>query len=297
MRKGIKPELIIHNDIVVGVNMSSDFCAEHEWGIDNIRDNLGCKKASREVLGIESRKIFNIEPDSLFYVKGKKFLLLALTTHIDNDDNRKALMDSDKLDKGESPFRDLHCCDDQVTAAWSEDDFGIIAPIEHIQFFDDLYEAMITQNAAIWFSSKGAWIENAGLCIGIIDRMPPEFIESLHAYDVDQYQLLDASNATGIKEKIDKLNEVEREKTDTFSPRLGYHALSPRWISEGEKSKSKHPVIYWLNPMNQDKTNFGWYTVEILEQWVDGKGPIPMSNKELKERRRIRKRENSIKND
>jgi hypothetical protein len=31
--------------------------------------------------------------------------------------------------------------------------------------------------------------------------------------------------------------------------------------------------------MQQDKVNFGWYTVEELEQWIEGKGPIPMKGK------------------
>ena len=50
-----------------------------------------------------------------------------------------------------------------------------------------------------------------------------------------------------------------------------YYALSLRW-----KDDDKKEVIFWLNPMEQDKNNFGWFTVEDLKDWAKGKGKIPM---------------------
>jgi hypothetical protein len=37
--------------------------------------------------------------------------------------------------------------------------------------------------------------------------------------------------------------------------------------------------MYFLNPMRQQENNFGWFTVEELEQWMEGKGPIPGKKK------------------
>ena len=51
-----------------------------------------------------------------------------------------------------------------------------------------------------------------------------------------------------------------------------YLCLSPQWIS-GDR-KSQHPVMYWLNPADQDKNNAGWFTVEELDQWIAGTGPV-----------------------
>lgn len=36
---------------------------------------------------------------------------------------------------------------------------------------------------------------------------------------------------------------------------------------------------YFLNPGEQDKYNYGRFTLEDLEAWIDGKGPIVKSNK------------------
>jgi len=41
---------------------------------------------------------------------------------------------------------------------------------------------------------------------------------------------------------------------------------------------------WFLNPMNQDRTNFGTFTTEDLEAWILGKGPIVMT-KEQRDRR------------
>lgn len=58
-----------------------------------------------------------------------------------------------------------------------------------------------------------------------------------------------------------------------------YFACSPKWSHEIKSTadgeiKTKYPVIFWLNPMEQDRNSYGWFTVENLELWTQGKGPI-----------------------
>ena len=36
-----------------------------------------------------------------------------------------------------------------------------------------------------------------------------------------------------------------------------------------------YPIVYWLNPYNQNKNRYGWVTVEDLLVWSEGEGPIP----------------------
>src|SRR3546814_19195425 len=90
----------------------------------------------------------------------------------------------------------------------------------------------------------------------------------------------DLAEATGIKEKIDALpvhyGSLAMKR---------YFALCPKWTSPGliEGRTTAHPVIFFLNPAQQDKNNHGWYTVEELEQWLDGKGPVPTRSEERRE--------------
>ena len=73
--------------------------------------------------------------------------------------------------------------------------------------------------------------------------------------------------ATGIEEVLKKAGKR-------------YYALSPRWAAsiKGTKNgevETKYGVVFWLNPCDQYKNNYGHFTVEELQQWAKGEGPIP----------------------
>ena len=48
---------------------------------------------------------------------------------------------------------------------------------------------------------------------------------------------------------------------------------SGSWIKHN-KRESKYPIMLWLNPMNQQIYNSGWFTIEMLEEWIEDKGPV-----------------------
>lgn len=93
--------------------------------------------------------------------------------------------------------------------------------------------------------------------------------------DEDRYRLKEASKLIGIKEKLDKLNnEYVKKNPHSFHKPFGYYALSPSWNFNKKDFVTKYNVIYWLNPQNQQDISFGWFTVEDLEDWIQGKGKI-----------------------
>jgi len=69
---------------------------------------------------------------------------------------------------------------------------------------------------------------------------------------------------TGIKKKLENAN-------------LRYYALSPS--RPNKNMKTKYNVMFWLNPQQQDIHNYGYFSVEQLEEWIEGKGPIPKKKK------------------
>jgi hypothetical protein len=83
----------------------------------------------------------------------------------------------------------------------------------------------------------------------------------MSSVDRDQLEIKKSAFETGIHKK---LKEADKK----------YFALSPRW-----KDKDKKEVVFWLNPYDQQNNNFGWYSAKDLEEWIEGKGPVP-KNKE-----------------
>src|SRR4051812_41024525 len=70
MRRGTKPKLLMSaNSQVIGVDMSSDFTAEHEWGIKKIREAFGMSLKAKA--GVDRRTITDV-PETLAWVQDGK---------------------------------------------------------------------------------------------------------------------------------------------------------------------------------------------------------------------------------
>jgi hypothetical protein len=46
-----------------------------------------------------------------------------------------------------------------------------------------------------------------------------------------------------------------------------YFALSPRLDKDGT-------IVYWLNPYDDDKAKPGWYSLQELKDWAEGRGRV-----------------------
>ena len=296
MRSGNNPDILVHDEKFVGVNLSADFCAEHEQGLGDLRRSLFCGEKTRETAGISWRIIGKVEPDkNYFHIEGKKNSMIVFAPYLGySEESIERMKNWDGVDKGDSSFRELLLGkDDDVAAAWSNSDFGIMVNNKHKKDLQDLDHAIKNKNAAIWFGGGEAIFSRAAFCIGIVDRLPEEFIKDLKDYDLDKYKLIDASNATGIVKRIDEANLAYSKKWHEDNPNsrsicypakpCGYHACSPAWKHDNWDDKNrptKYDVVYLVNPQDQRNINYGWFTVEELELWLKGKGPIPKTDKQ-----------------
>ena len=144
-----------------------------------------------------------------------------------------------------------------ITTAWDEKSFAILVTDKYKDELKELYEAFLNLDVAVGIAPSEAF-KNGGLKFCIKSRLPEETIQAIKDDDLDYIALQEAAEKTGIKKILEKA-------------KCRYYALSPRW-----KDDDKKEVIFWLNPMEQDKNNFGWFTVEDLKDWAKGKGKIPM---------------------
>lgn len=82
-----------------------------------------------------------------------------------------------------------------------------------------------------------------------------------------------AAKVTGIENRIARRRD-SAGKGGRYFPDYSYFALVPAWVGDKKRQDTSHGVYFWLNPMHQDRYNSGWFTVEELDEWLEGRGPV-----------------------
>lgn len=293
MRRGYTDSSVITSDIVehadssktggqiIAINLGSDACAEHECGIDDLRQDFGIPlKAERrsgfrgfisgDLVGADVRTITQVPQELKFFPNLDGYAYLIFSSSFGwRGHKAKTAQDLDRM---------LHArSGEELSTAWSGRDFGIRMKNDTLALgttvLGQIYEAFKKKDIMFFFGGRSLFA-NPGLVIAIRSRMPEDVLEKMRVSDYDRLNLLEVVEgiyqATGLK---DKLKAAGKE----------YFALSPKWASEihptsGDDAKSKYTVIFWLNPYEQRHNNCGWFTVEQLLEWAEGRGPIPMKN-------------------
>jgi hypothetical protein len=292
MRRGNKNEIYCENGVFIGINLGADYCSEHEWGIEKLKKTFGIPYPKAEyhkfidpntepikAFGISRRTATIFPENNIIFIRAKDKTLLVVSNWMYN---RAEIVK--KLVEGwpgsvPKNYQELNLYNEKLATAWSESDFGIFADgRENYKHLDELYKAMERKDLAIFIGGKDSVFSNPGLLLCIASRLPDEVLSDMKYNDEDQYNLRVAAWNTGIYQKLEKIEKAEQEitcRSFILDSLVGYFALSPRWTKLNEQEKTKHPVIFWLNPKRQETNNSGWFTVEELEQWIEGKGPIP----------------------
>ena len=253
MRKcGKTPCFLIENNNFFGIHLPADFTAEHEWGIVDMKKCFGIPnpEITCEPFGLVRRKATKV-PDNISFIEDEK--------------NVYFFMDRYKFQAGRIPT-DLTYFRDGIGGAWDGNGFGVVVPKENQKYCARILEikqAIENCDVAVFLGGGGVF-ENSGLNVAISSRIPKENIKMWEDGDQKNAKLYKDADETGIKKKLEDAN-------------LKYYALSPS--RPGKNMKTKHKVVFWLNPRDQESVNYGMFTVENLEQWIKGEGPIPKTRK------------------
>jgi len=254
---------------LLGVNLGADFTAEHEWGIAGLLQTYGIDDNQE---GIDRRIIRHVPKEHL--------LVGSVTLETRDFSERKPKSEKAKwwglvsfrypreLERADKFTKELvgrleltpHRLHTELTGAWDERSFGFLTKDEGV--VRELHDAIqqLDMCIGLFNGEPRNPFSRAGLGLLIASRVPQTVRDHWLESDRDRRALLEASAATGIE---GRLKEAGRR----------FFALSPRWADKSDKD-TKHPVMYWLNPMEQRENNAGWFSVEELEQWAEGKGPI-----------------------
>ena len=251
------------NGAVIALVLAADFVSEHEWGIKRLKSKLGLPEKPECFADNCIKQTIELRVEDT-----KDGLLVTTQTADYYDINRDA-----KPWSGDNEH--------DFTSAWDEGDFLIrgLTP-KGKDAAKAIIKAFANGDACVFLGGGGVF-QNAGLIIGITSRVPTDQIKNYNDVCEDRRKLKAAAEATGIYDRV---------------PARAYFALSPQWIKkfeslagrDGEKAprdRSKHPVIFWLNPYDQENNNSGYFTVEELDEWLEGKGPVPGGRRARRARR------------
>lgn len=234
----------------VAINLGADHVSEHEWGIKGIRGMFGMTDG----IGIERRR--TRQPcKHLRWIEGARNAGGYSAGKTPKPTNYAGMW-LDRWGGSPEPSGDVpYFSDNQLSTGWSEGEFGAfsIEP-KQIRRIREVYDALQTSDGVIWLGGGGVF-QNAGLAIGIASRMDPSVLEKRALVDQEAIDVKAEFEATGIEKRLRAAGK------DWF-------ALSPK--------RHNGKLEIWLNPYHQQQDNFGWFTVQDLEQWIVGKGPIPM---------------------
>jgi len=287
MRRAQGGQFVYEGGQVIGLEFGADYVAEHECGIEDLQHEFGIPlRPTWTEFGIEARRITNV-PERLSLLDWDA----RGTMHrgIIFDDYRsykhrldKAQIDSLQLsDPKDNWWRNSPPPESRLITAWKRNSFGFLVHTEtlgrDILAISDLYDAFLTMDLAMWASGNqlsGSMLRG-GLVLAIVSRVPEKFREHLKDQDQNQLALDEAAHLTGL---VQRVNEARGQRQwPDWSP-FAHFSLRPAWVAQKQSAlngaETTYPVCFWLNPLDQKNQKAGYYTVEQLDEWLAGRGPV-----------------------
>lgn len=284
--------LIVDNDKFIGIALGFDFCAEHEWGIADLKRMCGMPDASRKNMGVSNRTITKVPPivfkeevvtrGTKNLLKGKYAILFTGREWRTEEENADYLPHDFKNWKQDLKWNaewnakhpDTRGDKDNIITAWDGGSFGVaVFGEKEVEWLKELKAAIEEKRLTIAVANLRAKNPFAGssLCLLITDRIPKETLDAMYMGDKEYFDREDYEEKIGMKKIIQK-NKGRHGELHYFM------ACSPKWINyhdekarEEEKKKynTKYDIMYWIN-YSDDDNNYGWYTVEEIREWLTG---------------------------
>lgn len=271
MRRTYKTEIAISaSGEIQMLNLGADYCAEHEQGIRYIKQQFGISDFSidySKVSDLKSLGFFEQNPlkkqvkelesktpglPSMMITKTPILLTNLDGTNVKIGKKRHKFYGLTTALNLNGLSKLVHPGDEEkvFSAYWDNANFAVISTDKNI--IHQLFDAFQRKDIAIWLGGAGPF-RNPGLVIAIASNLSGEFIEEIRQADLEYLQVHKAAIETDIHKILAKAG-------------LGYYALLPKFVVNELK--------FFLNPHDQDKYNFGWFTARELADWAHGYGPV-----------------------
>jgi hypothetical protein len=270
----------------IGISLGWDHSSRHG---DNPRMRAALGVGHVRTDGLEQFLAKPVAADSpfiAFYERNKATKYLAAETRLALvlDPDHAAELRKSKPEFYRLPF--VHVKDGKphtrMATAWDEREFCIRAfGDEERQMLREIHAGLIAGDVLVSRGGGGNPFSHASLSLTLLSRVPQQWHDDFAKATAEVKRLQAAVEATGIHAKLEAAG-------------CGAFALKPEWSNffksiirtkpDGTDTtytySTAHEVVFFLNPKDQEGCNFGWYTVEELEAWTRGEGPI-IKNREV----------------
>lgn len=276
-------ELIILDDASpCGISLGHGYCAEHEMGREGINDALGINPAlGSGLLKYHAKAIDPADQRLSLYERKKGTKTIPAETRLTfHQDPRRA----QDLAQPKSTLWDLPSvwvrdgvADSKLSVSWDSRGFCIRAfGAEEREMVRKLHAAALDGDLLVSQSSSANPFSRSGLCLTILSMIPQKVHDEVAEKEAAQKRLDDAAAATGIKETLTSAGRRWYALAAGWSDSFKTIIRSGPGDERGpiERPETKHPVMFFLNPMEQKNNHSGWFTVEELEAWGRNEGPI-----------------------
>lgn len=297
MRKASQDNgIIVEDGKFIGIALGYDYCAEHEWGINELKQICGIPDSTKKTMGVKSRTITKVpfiifkeevvKRDTTKIKKGKYAVLYTgkeWRTKEENEDYishdlKNWIEDLNWNAKWNAEHPSTRGDKDNIITAWDSGGFGVaVMGEQEVEWLKELKTAIDEKRLTIAIANLRAKNPFAGssLCLMITDRIPQETLDAMYMGDKTYFDREDYEEKIGMKKIIAK-----HGNKNGYNNLHYFMACSPKWIdynnTEGtleeqkKKYNTKYDIMYWINYSDSDN-NAGWYTVEEIREWLTGK--------------------------
>ncbi len=148
----------------------------------------------------------------------------------------------------------------EFSSAWHDSGFILLAPKKHENRVKELYEAALRHDLAVWIGPGGPF-SNGGLTLAIVSKIAQKHLDEMKEADEAAARLRKLFRESGIEQRLKEAGKK-------------YFACSPSMVDKDSEWETKYKIICWLNPQDQEDNHYGWYTIEDLDLWARGAGPV-----------------------
>lgn len=281
MRQAGNVETIVDDGVVHAILLTGAGCGQHEFGVDALLRYASIPLTSRKE-GIGDRSSTEGVRHVLFETfKGMNIPTTRKKTNVGIlAIGQEAKYYPEDVCAIAKRYLSFHT---PIHGAWDDRNLCVVGRDETtIQVLAQFAESARRGDLAIWYGtlSKNPF-EKPGLVMAIPSKVPDRHKRTMLEADLATNRLADAAAATGIKARVDEANAAAPERASWLNRPFGYHALAPGWRLQsrvgGLPIETEHEVMFFLTPANKEH-NYGWFTIEELDAWLRGEGPVLKAN-------------------
>lgn len=184
--------------------------------------------------------------------------LLVCGRSLPSEDGKEEAKHSDATFWGDYNTKESFHEKSNVVSSWSSDGgFAIhVRGQENVDRLKELHQAFLNKDVAVGLGVSLGF-RRSGPSLVRVSSLTEEEHKAVESSLADHARLMADVKKSGIEELLRAAGK-------------GWYALSPRWADH----KNEKDLEFFLNPMEQRKYAFGYFTVDELQQWAKEEGPV-----------------------